>query len=58
MAWFYLQRSGRESKAVSLKASAYVCKDVGTISSKPFGFEFLANTSARHPDTMLEAWTK
>jgi hypothetical protein len=33
-------------------------EDVGTISSKPLGFEFLANASARCPDTMLEARTK
>jgi hypothetical protein len=25
-----------------------LAEDVGTISSKPFGFEFLANASARH----------
>jgi hypothetical protein len=33
-------------------------EDVGTISLKPFSFEFLANTSARRPDTILKAWTK
>jgi hypothetical protein len=45
-------------KAVSLKTLAYVCNDVGTISLKPFDFEFLVNASTRCPDTVLQAWTK
>jgi hypothetical protein len=48
MAWSHLWHSGSELKAVSLKMLAYACNEVGTISSKPFGFEFLANASIRH----------
>jgi hypothetical protein len=58
MAWFHLWRSGRELKVVSLKTLVYACKDVGTISWKYFGFGFLVEASARHPDTVLEAQTK
>jgi hypothetical protein len=42
-----------ELKVVSLKTSAYSCRVVGTISSKPFDFEFLADTSTRCLDTVL-----